>query len=153
MPAVVLLLCCCCDAGQHGLPPPDHSPEYARSWRGGAAYDRSALLQRADHLRKAENRPAEALALYREVLRQEQGRDVDALGGAAAILVTRRSTLPEARELLEQARQLAPTDARAAHALGVAEWAATRNATASAALTALTHRRPSTSSRAEASDP
>ena len=133
MPAVVLLLCCCCDAGQHGLPPPDHSPEYARSWRGGAAYDRSALLQRADHLRKAENRPAEALALYREVLRQEQGRDVDALGGAAAILVTRRSTLPEARELLEQARRLAPSDARAAHALGVAEWAATRNATASAA--------------------
>jgi len=97
-----------------------------------AVYNRTLLLQRADRLRKVDNRPAEALEMYREILQHEGGCDADALGGCAAVLITRQSTLPEAQHLLERALQIAPGDARVLHALGVAEWTATHNATAAA---------------------
>jgi tetratricopeptide (TPR) repeat protein len=96
------------------------------------AYDESEVLRRADRLRKEENRPAEALELYREVIWRGNSRNVDALGGAAAVLIARQSTLGEARDLLEKALEVAPTDARVLHGLGMTEWAASRNATAAA---------------------
>jgi Tfp pilus assembly protein PilF len=128
---VVLLLMHCF----YGLPSAGGGPARPPPQQGShpQAYDRVGLLQRADRLRKVDNRPTEALALYREVLRREGGADPDALGGAAAVLLARRSTLPEARELLRAALRIAPTDARALHALGVAEWTESHNATAAAA--------------------
>ena len=104
--AVVILLLIhyfCALTGAGGVWPPPQQGSHA------PAYDRAGLL------------------------RHEGGADPDALGGAAAVLLMRRSTLPEARELLRAALRIAPTDARALHALGVAEWTASRNATAAAA--------------------
>ena len=96
--------------------------------RSDGMYNRTALLSLADRLRKIDNRPLEALQVYREILQHESGNDIDALGGAAAVLITQQATMAEARVLLDRALLLAPSDARALHAIGVAEWAATRNA-------------------------
>ena len=156
---MLAVLLCCCDVEQHVVAPrgqtPPHeahrryyaSARYALLLRGGSgvdggqavgstpdAYNRTALLDRADQLRKIDHRPTEALALYREILRHEKNNDPDALGGAAAVLITRKNTVAEARSLLEQALRIAPTDARALHALGVAEWSVSGNATSAAAF-------------------
>lgn len=96
------------------------------------AYNETEVLRRADCLRKEDNRPAEALELYREVIWRGNSRNADALGGAAAVLIARQSTLGEARDLLERALRVAPTDARILHGLGMTEWTASRNATAAA---------------------
>ena len=100
--------------------------------RSDGMYNRTALLSLADRLRKIDNRPLEALQVYREILQHESGNDIDALGGAAAVLITQQATMAEARVLLDRALLLAPSDARALHAIGVAEWTATRNATKAA---------------------